>query len=99
MAAEHLGRQLLDAIAGVLPDVLGETHRGLASVTQEPTVERSMQDSPETKAILRRMEEVRCDLDEGAQEIAESARDMVSGVVTSRTTPGSVWVPLAPSDT
>ena len=36
-----------------------------------------MQDSPETQAILRRMEEVRCDLDEGAQEIAESAHDMV----------------------
>jgi len=35
-----------------------------------------MQDSQETQAILRRMEEVRCDLDEGAQEIAESARDM-----------------------
>ncbi len=36
-----------------------------------------MQDSPETKAILRRMEEVRCDLDEGAREIAESAHDLV----------------------
>lgn len=35
-----------------------------------------MQDSQETQAILRRMEEVRCDLDEGAKEIAESARDM-----------------------
>jgi ElaB/YqjD/DUF883 family membrane-anchored ribosome-binding protein len=35
-----------------------------------------MQDSKKTRAILRRMEEVRCDLDEGAQEIAESARDM-----------------------
>jgi hypothetical protein len=35
-----------------------------------------MQDSLETKAILRRMKELRCDLDEGAQEIAESARDM-----------------------
>jgi hypothetical protein len=36
-----------------------------------------MQNSPETQAILRRMEEVRCDLDEGAQEIAESAHDLV----------------------
>ncbi|TVQ01764.1 MAG: hypothetical protein EA381_04590 [Planctomycetaceae bacterium] len=36
----------------------------------------SMQNSPDTDAILRRMEEVRCDLDEGAHEIAESARDM-----------------------
>ena len=36
-----------------------------------------MQDSPETQAILRRMEEVRCDLDEGAQEIAESAHDLI----------------------
>lgn len=35
-----------------------------------------MQDSPETQAILRRMEEVRSDLDEGAREIAESARDL-----------------------
>lgn len=35
-----------------------------------------MLDSTETKAILRRMAEVRCDLDEGAQEIAESARDL-----------------------
>lgn len=39
-------------------------------------MELSMQDSPETQAILRRMEEVRCDLDEAAQEIAESARDL-----------------------
>jgi hypothetical protein len=39
-------------------------------------VERTTYDSPETKAILRRMEEVRCNLDEGAQEIAESARDL-----------------------
>ncbi len=36
-----------------------------------------MQDLPETQEILRRMEEVRCDLDEGAQEIAESASDLV----------------------
>jgi hypothetical protein len=36
-----------------------------------------MQDSPETQAILRRMAEVRCDLDEGAREIAESARDLL----------------------
>lgn len=43
---------------------------------QKPTSERSIQDSPETEAILRRMEEVRCDLHEGAQEIADSARDM-----------------------
>lgn len=40
-------------------------------------MERLMQDSPETIAILKRMKEVRYDLDEGAQEIAESARDMV----------------------
>ncbi len=36
----------------------------------------SMQDSPETEAILRRMVEVRRDLDEGVQEIVESARDL-----------------------
>ena len=35
-----------------------------------------MQDSPETAALLRRMAEVRADLDDGAQEIAESARDL-----------------------
>ncbi len=35
-----------------------------------------MQDSVETKAILRQMEEVRRDLDDGAQEIVESARDL-----------------------
>lgn len=35
-----------------------------------------MQDSPETIAILRRMAEVRADLDDGAQEIAEGARDL-----------------------
>ncbi|MBL8855493.1 MAG: hypothetical protein JNK57_16115 [Planctomycetaceae bacterium] len=34
------------------------------------------QDSPETAALLRRMAEVRADLDDGAQEIAESARDL-----------------------
>jgi len=39
-------------------------------------VKQPMLDSAETKAILRRMAEVRCDLDEGAQEIAESARDL-----------------------
>lgn len=39
-------------------------------------MERSIQDSPDTIAILRRMKEVRCDLSDGAQEIAESARDM-----------------------
>lgn len=35
-----------------------------------------MQNTPETQAILQRMKEVRCDLDEGAQEIAESASDL-----------------------
>jgi hypothetical protein len=34
------------------------------------------QDSPETMALLRRMAEVRADLDDGAQEIAEGARDL-----------------------
>lgn len=34
------------------------------------------QDSRETTALLRRMAEVRADLDDGAQEIAESARDL-----------------------
>jgi hypothetical protein len=35
-----------------------------------------MQDSPETAALLRRMAEVRADLDDAVQEIAESARDL-----------------------
>jgi hypothetical protein len=35
-----------------------------------------MQDSPEAQAIRIRMDEVRCDLDEGVQEMVESARDM-----------------------
>jgi len=35
-----------------------------------------MQDPPETEAILRRMVEVRRDLDEGVQEIVESSRDL-----------------------
>jgi hypothetical protein len=35
-----------------------------------------MQDSPATHAILQRMEEVRCDVDEDVQEIVEGARDM-----------------------
>jgi ElaB/YqjD/DUF883 family membrane-anchored ribosome-binding protein len=35
-----------------------------------------MHDSSETTAIRQRMEEVRCDLDEGVQEIVEGARDM-----------------------
>jgi len=33
-------------------------------------------DSPATDAILQRMEEVRCDVDEDVQEIVEGARDM-----------------------
>jgi hypothetical protein len=43
---------------------------------RKPAVKGSFQNSPETDEILRRMEEVRCDLDEGAHEIAESAREM-----------------------
>jgi len=39
-------------------------------------VENMVHDSPATKAILRRMEEVRCDVDEDVQEIVEGARDM-----------------------
>ena len=35
-----------------------------------------MQEPRETKAIRQRMEELRCDLDEGVQEIVEGARDM-----------------------
>src|SRR5688572_26701536 len=35
-----------------------------------------MHDSPKTNAIRQRMEEVRCDLDEGVQEIVEGARVM-----------------------
>lgn len=37
-----------------------------------------MQDSPETFAIRRRMDEVRCDLDEDVQEIVEGARGMAN---------------------
>jgi hypothetical protein len=39
-------------------------------------VEKVMHESLETQTILQRMEEVRCDLDEGVQEIVEGARDM-----------------------
>ena len=35
-----------------------------------------MHETLETQAILQRMEEVRCDLDEGVQEIVEGARVM-----------------------
>lgn len=35
-----------------------------------------MRDSPETNAIRRRMEDVRCDLDEDVQVIVEGARGM-----------------------
>lgn len=35
-----------------------------------------MQDSPESKAIRQRMEEVRCELDDDVQAIVESARDV-----------------------
>jgi hypothetical protein len=39
-------------------------------------VENVLHESPATDAILRRMEEVRCDVDEDVQEIVEGARDM-----------------------
>jgi hypothetical protein len=39
-------------------------------------VENVMINSPATKAIRQRMEEVRCDLDEDVQEIVEGARGM-----------------------
>lgn len=39
-------------------------------------MEKVTQNSPETKAIRQRMEEVRCDLDEDVQEIVEGARGM-----------------------
>lgn len=39
-------------------------------------MENRMHESPETKAIRQRMDEVRCDLDEDVQEIVEGARDL-----------------------
>ena len=39
-------------------------------------MENLVHDSPATQAILQRMEEVRCDVDEDVQEIVEGARDM-----------------------
>lgn len=39
-------------------------------------MESLLHDSPATTAIRRRMEAVRCDLDEDVQEIVEGARDM-----------------------
>lgn len=39
-------------------------------------MEKVIHNSPETKAIRQRMEEVRCDLDEDVQEIVEGARGM-----------------------
>lgn len=39
-------------------------------------MEKVMPNSPETKAIRHRMEEVRCNLDEDVQEIVEGAREM-----------------------
>ncbi len=50
-----------------------------------------MHNSPETKAIRQRMEEVRCDLDEDVQEIVEGARDMGEWRFYVRTYP---WVCL-----
>jgi hypothetical protein len=48
-------------------------------------------DSPATQAILRRMEEVRCDVDEDVQEIVEGARDMGKWRYYVRTYP---WICL-----
>ena len=39
-------------------------------------MENVLHESPATDVILRRMEEVRCDVDEDVQEIVEGARDM-----------------------
>ena len=39
-------------------------------------MENLLHESPATHAILQRMEEVRCDVDEDVQEIVEGARDM-----------------------
>ena len=50
-----------------------------------------MHNSPETKVIQHRMEEVRCDLDEDVQEIVEGARAMGEWCTYVRTYP---WVCL-----
>jgi hypothetical protein len=50
-----------------------------------------MHNSPETKAIRQRMEEVRCDLDEDVQEIVEGARHMREWRTYVRSYP---WVSL-----
>ena len=52
-------------------------------------MDKVTQNSHETKAIRRRMEEVRRDLDEGVQEIVEGARDMRDWRAYVRTYP---WV-------
>lgn len=54
-------------------------------------MEKVTQNSPETKAIRQRMEEVRCDLDEDVQEIVEGVRDMGEWRSYVRTYP---WVCL-----
>jgi hypothetical protein len=54
-------------------------------------VENVMHDSLETQAILQRMEEVRCDVDEDVQEIVEGARDMGKWRYYVRTYP---WICL-----
>jgi hypothetical protein len=54
-------------------------------------VENVVRDSPETDAILQRMEEVRCDVDEDVQEIVEGARDMGKWRYYVRTYP---WICL-----
>jgi hypothetical protein len=54
-------------------------------------VENMVHDSPATQAILQRMEEVRCDVDEDVQEIVEGARDMGKWRYYVRTYP---WICL-----
>jgi hypothetical protein len=54
-------------------------------------VENVMHDSLETQAILQRLEEVRCDLDEDVQKIVEGARSMGDWRTYLRTYP---WVSL-----
>ena len=54
-------------------------------------MENMVHDSPATQAILRRMEEVRCDVDEDVQEIVEGARDMGKWRYYVRTYP---WICL-----
>jgi hypothetical protein len=54
-------------------------------------VENVMHESLDTQAILQRMEEVRCDLDEDVQEIVEGARVMGKWRYYVRTYP---WICL-----